>query len=509
MNRRRFLSANPPRAGESPTPHSGRPSVRATPAQPLPYAGGLTPYVPSSEQAWHVRQAQHLLRRAGYAVCMEQVSQLLDSTPQEAVARLVDTAATAPFPPRPTWYDDPTPSVRRDRDTLVDIGQQSIHEALEMRAPGTALRERLTLLLGNILAARRHTVPHNSAIVIRYAERLRMHALGNYRQLVTEIGRDDVRMLTFLDGQSNAVGAPNENYARELLELFTMGPVGPDGASNYTETDIQELARALTGWSYRIDKDAIETFFVPDRHDREAKTIFGRRGAWTYEDALRILFEERSDAIAHFVSRRLYQEFVYDVPNEQVVSELAAVLLAHDFEIAPAVRRLLQSSHFFNEQAFGVKIRSPFDLFVGFLGSRMSRARLPSRTQRLFTNIEVLHPIFNPPDVSGWPGFTTWVDTSTHVLRLATLDLLSSWNAQDYRLLGLSMPDPSDPVALTRDLAGLFVAVPLDPATLAEATEVLLGGTQAYMWDMDLEESALHIRELVRYFTTLPAINLH
>ncbi|MEM6783226.1 MAG: DUF1800 family protein [Bacteroidota bacterium] len=517
MDRRSFLRrAGRPLSSVAPAPTPAAPvapapvalAASANPQQPLPYNGGLSAYVPTEAQPWDERRVLHLLRRTGYAVIAEDVYALLDKTPRRAVNDLVNTARSASPPPRPTWYDDPRPRIINVSPTRNEVGALVIKEALAQRAPGTALRERLTMLWANVIAAQRRRVPHSTAVVYRYAERLRSYALGNYRTLITEMGRDDIKLLSFLDGHTNTADRPNENYARELLELFTMGPLGPDGSPNYTQRDIEELARALTGWRYRLNDTAIETFFVESRHDSGLKTIFGRRGRWDYDDALRIIFEERGPQIAHYVCRRLYQEFVYDIPNEQVVAAMAEEMLAQDFVIEPVLKRLLRSKHFMHPDAFGVKIRSAFDLYVGFVGTRSLENQAARRRQLIFNFVEELQPLYDPPDVSGWPGFTEWVDTSTHVIRLDALEKITSWNVEEYRALGRSMPSPDVAAYLAEELAILFFAVPLDRETLDEATEVLLGGSQSYMWSIDNEDAPLHIRELVRFFAQLPEIHL-
>ena len=180
---------------------------------------------------------------------------------------------------------------------------------------------------------------------IDYYYLLHEHLLGNFKTFVYDMGLTPA-MLKYLDGESNRVGAPNENYARELLELFTMGPTAPDGTPNYTETDVAEIARALTGW---VVTDDFHVEFDESRHDAGMKSFLGRQGMYGYDQVIDILFEERAHAIAHHLSRHLYCFFVRPLPDESVVSDLADVLLDNNFEIKPALQVLFSSTHFYDE----------------------------------------------------------------------------------------------------------------------------------------------------------------
>ncbi|MEM8600521.1 MAG: DUF1800 family protein, partial [Bacteroidota bacterium] len=488
MQRRSFLRRV---TGQAPAPasppgHAAALHALQTEDNVLPYNQGLAPYVPDDTFVpWNEQRVLHLLRRTGYRITVERVYDLLAMPPADAVDALVDAAVAAPMPARPSYYDFPYGQGHPDFPVVQgyrDVVKFSYRQALELDAPGTGLRERMVMALSNLLVVE-YRANQRPSVLYRYVERLRTHALGNLRTLITEIGRDDPAMVLYLNSHRNEVSAPNENYARELLELFTMGPIGPDGTPNYTETDIQELARALTGWRARINEDAIDTRFLAGRFDDGEKTIFGRTGNWGYDDALAIVFEERGPQIAHYLSRRLYQAFVCDVASEAVVAEMAAVMLANDFEVVPVLRVLLKSRHFLDTDAFGVRYRSPFDLFVSFYGSR-------DITDDEFLNnlhalVFQLAPPFNPPDVSGWPSGRAWIDTASLDVRVDSLSRIASWSAGRYKVLGRSMPTPDDPYILAEELAIFFTPVPFDRETLAIGTEVLLGGSQDYMWSID------------------------
>ena len=288
-------------------------------------------------------------------------------------------------------------------------------------------------------------------------------------------------MLIYLNGVQNRVGSPNENYARELLELFTMGIEGPDGTPNYSQADVQELARVLTGWSIDV-YGTLDAVFVPPWHDSGTKTVFGQTGAWGYDDVVPLLFGQRDSQIAHFVARKLYTEFVYAVPDEAVVADLAAVLLAHDFQIEPAVRALLKSAHFFDGATVGARIKSPATLTLG-LHRELGLAGSPDvfETIRFVMNL-LGQRLFQPPNVAGWPGYRAWLDTDALPLRWLLGDYLLA-QEQTLQALALDLPNPIDAAALAADFAAFFLGVPLDADDEAALVEILLNGIPPYEWN--------------------------
>ena len=255
----------------------------------------------------------------------------------------------------------------------------------------------------------------------RYLKLLREHALGNLKDFVHAIGTDPA-MLRYLDGDSNRNLEPNENYARELLELFTMSPTDKDGNGNYTQDDIVEIARALTGWV--IDYLANSTVFIPSRFDDGEKTFFGRTGNFGYDEVVNIIFEERGAETAYFICEKLYTEFVYAVPDADIVQQLADELLANNYEVAPVMRILLKSAHFFDDQLAGSRIKSPVDLLAGMANEVMV---LPSLEITGFLKAVASfleQNLLNPPNVAGWPGYRSWISTTSLPIRWLVTDFL-------------------------------------------------------------------------------------
>jgi len=343
-----------------------------------------------------------------------------------------------------------------------------------------------------------------------------------------------------LNGKQNRAGAPNENYARELLELFTMGPFDAQGNENYTQRDIEEIARALTGWVVR--KTELSVLFRPNRFDDGQKTFFGRTGPWGYDDVIDILFEERADQIAAFLARKLYVAFIYAAPDESLVAELAQVVLDHNFEMAPVVSALLGSAHFFDDQVVGARVKSPTELLVGLLRD-LDAAPPPKIMNNLWRYSERLgQEVLNPPNVAGWPGHHAWLTTTTFVQRRSYLDQflrqLDRNDALDLVALAEKLHDPDDALAaftLPVALAQHLLSVPLDlldlptanldfagdlannpipdeiaygPAYIRDLTRLFLDGVPWYEWDLQLSNAPRHVRTYILALTLLPEYQL-
>ncbi len=211
-------------------------------------------------------------------------------------------------------------------------------------------------------------------------------------------------MLRYLDNNSNRKAHPNENYARELLELFTLG------AGNYTEQDIKEAARAFTGWTFAPRQE--QYVFARRQHDYGEKTFLGRRGAFDGVEIIDIILEQ--PATARFVARKLFEFFVHEHPADDVVEALAALFRDHDYELRPLLRSMFRSKLFFSERAIRTQIKSPAQIVIGsarLLGVDQD-PRLLAFGMRLLGQ-----DLFAPPNVKGWDGGEAWINTNTLSMR--------------------------------------------------------------------------------------------
>ena len=493
-----------------------REPTSALPGEPLNTRTGLEPYVPSEEDPWDRRRALHLLRRTSYGADPAAIDAVLATGPSAAVDAIVDAALTADLPATPPWMNVPVPppdSPQSEIDLFLQQNQEwknevelEFHsESLALKRAGTAMRERLVLFWHDHFVTS-FEVYGLSAWLYRYWTLLRTYALGDFKEFVHEIGLTPA-MLVYLNGVQNQQGSPNENYAREVMELFTMGIEYPEGTPNYTQNDIEELARVLTGWS--VDPyGTLEAVFVPEWHDEGTKTVFGQTGNWGYDDVVTLLFGQRSEAIAHFIAKKLYSLFVYEIPSPAVVDELATLLLTHDFQLEPVVRTLLKSAHFFDEATMGARMKSPFDMVLGLV-REAGFDIVPELTNTIQSGTEDLNQsIFHPPNVAGWPGYRSWIDTNTLPIRWWYAENILG-RQQTLVALALSMPDPYTIEVLTADLAELFIAIRLEQDDLDLLVEIVLNGLPPYEWN-PLEPGAENrLYGLVSHLFLLPEYQLN
>ena len=326
---------------------------------------GLEPY----GQPLDANKARHLLRRTRFGAPIDDVNALIGINATDAVddviAGALDTATT-PHPGEPDWANviPPIGGSQEEIDEFIENNIMWLYELQDewfAEMMNVGLRERMTLLWHDHFATQ-YDDYFIAMHAYRYLKLLRDHAFGNFRDFVRAIGKDPA-MLEYLDSNTNRVGEPNENYGRELLELFTMSPKDKDGNDNYLQPDIVEAARALTGWI--IDYINHVSVFVDARFDNGEKTFLGQTGNWGYDDIVDIIFAERGAETAYYICEKIYKEFVYAVPDPAIVEELANEMVSQDFEILPVLDKLLKSAHFFDDAVVGARIKSPVEMMAG------------------------------------------------------------------------------------------------------------------------------------------------
>ena len=494
-----------------------QPSTAGRPA--LPAAGSLNRYEPTEAAPWNRERAVHLLHRVSFGATPELVQSFVDQGPG-VVDAVVDAMVGLPAPPRFGWYDETfpdwnTPAYQafeaKQNQRLSDVQWEVFETLLGARGDtpldgvAYAFRERLALMWSNHFVTEQD-VYYFSPLLHRYWDLLRRNALGHLPTFVHEVGLTPA-MLVYLDGARNRKEAPNENYARELLELFTMGITDSDGSPNYSEDDVVGLSRALTGWSLQIPGDT-SAQLVERWHDTDDKTILGRTGPWGYDDIVPILFGERGAQIADFISRTLYREFVYDVPHEGVVAEMASLLQSSGFQLEPVLRALLNSAHFFDAAAIRSRVKSPVERTMGLWRSFGWTPDREAQGWLWYQMRETQQVLFKPWTVAGWPGGRTWIDTSTLPLRWK-FDGDSVWGLLDrLRPTATALPDADDAEALARDLAVLLIGRAPSAGDLAIYTEILLDGLPYYEWDVSADGSEFRLRALIDHLVRLPEFQL-
>jgi uncharacterized protein (DUF1800 family) len=406
--------------------------VRSAPG-PAQWADDLAPIAVSD---WSYDFAAHLLERAGFGGTPEEIARLAAMTPDEAVSHLVDYKSVPndhlePFDPSGLWdpglRDFPPSRVaatrRAERDgealgvkvkpqgerrlqpvvdrffywlraTLLETRRLANWWADRMVATARPLEEKMALFWHGHFATGEEKVRDYRKMEQQLAL-LHAQATGDFRDLLIEVARGPA-MLAYLDAAQNVKGAPNENFAREVMELFTMG------VGNYSEQDIREGARAFTGW---IDDDL--AFKVdPAKHDDGPKTFLGRTGNFDGVDALRIILEQK--VTAEFIAGKLYRYFVRDDISPAMQAKLGAVLRDTDYEIAPLLRTMFLSRDFYSEPSFGTRIKGPVELAVSTY-RRLGVRRLPGIPDLYVVSRELGQILLNPPTVAGWAQGRAWI----------------------------------------------------------------------------------------------------
>ncbi len=264
----------------------------------------------------------------------------------------------------------------------------------------SALLERMTLFWHGHFACITK-MPHLAA---RQMNTIRAYALGSFKDLVLAMAKD-VSMIRFLNNQQNRKKSPNENFARELMELFTIGQ------GNYTEQDIKEAARAFTGWSSNLRGEFI---FKERQHDYGQKTFMGRTGDFNGDDIINIILEQKE--AAEFITRKIYSYFVNEKVDEFRVKELAKQFYDTNYNISYLMGSIFRSDWFYAEKNVGTKIKSPVEFLAGML--RSLNVSFEDPMAMLFVQKALGQVLFNPPNVAGWAGGKIWIDNSTLMLRL-------------------------------------------------------------------------------------------
>ncbi len=349
-------------------------------------------FEPTADQPWNHQLAAHLHRRAGFGVDKRTLDAALEKTPAEAVDGLIA-------------LDEETPEFRSDADALMrtvvaggDPKRLSAAWVYRLLFTPNQLLEKMTLFWHGHFATGAEKVT-DASLNWQQNQLFRQHAVGDFTKLANGISQDPA-MLIYLDSVVNRKAHPNENFARELMELFCLGE------GNYSERDVQELARCFTGWEIKNNR------FRKNRYQQDLgdKSVLGQTGAFDGEDGVRIVLEQPH--LEKFLARKWFRFFVADEPppSDELLQPLANCFREHELHIAPALKMLLQSNLFFSAHAVGRKIRSPVELIAGMLRSLGATTNTQLIAQGL---LSVGQGLFYPPNVKGWDGGRTWINSST------------------------------------------------------------------------------------------------
>jgi hypothetical protein len=395
----------------------------------------LKPYKPTPSDPFDAVKAAHLLNRAGFGGTQSEIKQVMELGPERAVDWLLD------FPdagadeqsqtdvPKFTSLDGYPQDFRamremyrgktqEERKALQQQFMQANREALmetmkwwmNRFAYGPhPLQEKLTLFWhGHFTTSAKDE--KSASLIWNQNELIRRQAAGNFREFVRQISRDPA-MLDYLNNTQNRKQHPNENYARELMELFTLG------IGNYTEDDIKQSARAFTGWTHEGDDFVFRRF----EHDEDTKVFMGRKGNFNGDDIIEIILQH--PACATYIAGKMWKFFVTDEIEDGLAQSLGQVMKENGWELRPMIRTMLTSKAFYEPRAIGAQIKSPVQLVVGTI--RMLGLRTPEAQRLMFAMSQMGQVPLQPPNVKGWPGGRMWINTSTLFVRYNTCVFLA------------------------------------------------------------------------------------
>mgnify|MGYP000116419289 CR=1 FL=1 len=395
-------------------------------------------------------RAAHLYRRLGFSASVQTIDQAVGQNAPNLVASLVNEAVNMPPTPAPAWADWNNSNYPADDDAARQVRRAQSEEWRISYTNGLLnnnLRERLSFFWSNHFVTELDIYDCNSFLYY-YTNCLQRNAIGNFKTFVSEIGLTSA-MLYYLDGVYNNGNNPNENYARELYELFALGE-----GNGYTEEDIIETAKALTGYVERGEIGCEAVTFDPTRFDAGPKTILGQTGNWGYDDVIDILFQERPTEIANFICRKLYEFFVHpdskdDAGNaETIISGMANTFISSNFELAPVLQQLFSSQHFFDDEAIGVIIKSPFDIYLNLLNETGFAYDNGTLLNVVDTSRLLGQELFDPFDVAGWQRDRSWINTNFMIGRWLSAEVFFEMfyqsNPQQFRTLAMDAVGAAD-----------------------------------------------------------------
>jgi uncharacterized protein (DUF1800 family) len=461
---------------------------------------------------WNITNAKHLLSRTLFGYTKKDLEVALS---YNDAASFVDNELlkenAIPEPPG-TWVSEtPIP----DNGTIDGQRYRGFNYWWfdNMLKEKTNMREKLVLFLHNHFTTQRSEVNYPQHM---YAQQklFRKYAFGNIRQLTKEITIDPA-MLIYLNGRGsrskNAV--PNENYAREVMELFTLG------VGNYTENDIKEAAKTFAGWTV----NGLEAKFDPNRVSSDNKTILGKTGNFTYDQTIDILFEQ--PACLTFLCQKIYKEFVSNQPNEIFIAKMAKVLKDNDFNLKPVLSFLLKSDEFYNPELIGSKIKSPTELMVGSL--KLLNFQNPNIKYDDVNNSDYAYiydtsktlqqQLFEPPNVAGWPGQRDWISSTTYAYRNGFSDSLINGRkinggkiafvlkSLDY---ARSFDSSENAMKFIDEISILFFQIPLSEAKKKILLDTLLEGTIAANYSTYVPMAEVRLQKLFKTMMRLPEYQL-
>lgn len=472
---------------------------------------GLETYSPTEAKPWDLQRAMHLARRTILGANFDEIKNAVLSNPIDIVDQIIDAAISKPLSAAPEWgYWDLSDYENLDAqyvDQIIEFATKWLHDCKSKN-----LRDHLTLFWHNHFVARQD-VYQCPSYMYQYQSCLEKFAIGNFKEFVREIGLTPA-MLAFLNGAQNTRFEPNENYARELFELFTLGV-----DNGYTQQDIEETARALTGYNALESEYCGPIVFNQATFDPGEKNIFGQTGNWGYDDVIDILFQEKGDLIAKYICGKLYTYFVNPDPSEEIIEQMASIMMDHDFELAPVFRTLFKSEHFFEVANIGTFIPGHLEIFI----TTSNEFDCPLNDEEMLQlggyASDFGQAILNPVDVAGWPGNRAWITTNHLTARWNFLTYLMFLkfenNPEVLRSFAVDLTDNSkDPKYISQMFLDYFLPKgvqfenDLETAVGYLKSEIPENYFQDGSWSLQWDTAPAQLTYLMFYIVNLPEFQL-
>ncbi len=392
--------------------------------------------LPKAENSWTIFEAAHLLNRAGFSDDPDAIKVFHAQGREKAVDSLLNPSEPTDAFPLPVWANEesviaemksraeqrrtiqkslrglsPEEADMKRREAFKEIQKINREHALEAQAwwfrrmlkTKAPLREKMTLFWHDHFATSIQKVKQ-PYLLIRQNQLFRSEAFGSFRDLTQSILLDPAMML-YLDTESSKKGQPNENFAREVMELFTLGE------GNYTEQDIHEAARAFTG--YQLSRSNGKVTHNKRQWDETEKTVFGKSGPFTGSDVINLIFDRKEPA--RFMARKLWEFFVYEKPTSSAVESLADIFQKAEFKTGPLLREIFLSKEFYSESAMRSQIKCPVQFLVGLL--KQLEIANPPNGFPITAEQQLGQVLFMPPNVAGWDWGQAWINTNTLLTR--------------------------------------------------------------------------------------------
>ena len=404
---------------------------------------------PLPQAQWNEATAAHLLNRAGFGGSPADIENLRLMGPDGAVQWLVNYERVPDDTPAPDWTQNLSGNEALQRDAIYRVANLETRHELQllnnaddnrhiadlrywwirrMALGPRPFQEKMTLFWHGHFATSYEKVRSPYFLWLQN-ETMRQNATGTFPALLTAIAEDPA-MLDYLDGERSNRNKPNENFAREVMELFTLGE------GNYSEQDVQQLAKAFTGWG--LTKDRLHYEYHPGNHDPGPKTIFGQTANFTGEEALQLICNQ--PACAPFLVSKLWRYFVQDQPPPAVIKQLAAEFTASGMDLKRLAARIFRAQEFYAPEVIRAQIKSPVQWVIA--AAHQLEAPLPTEPMTLVMLVQLGQELFQPPNVKGWDGGVAWITTNS---------LLDRYNFAAALVEGQRVPLPT----LTGPMRGL------------------------------------------------------